>query len=219
MQAWGQGFDPLKLHMKQYPSINASTGQNFREFQAHVFDKIDGSNLRFEWSKKQGWYKFGTRHRLFDTTDPVFGSAISIWTRDWAEAMTKVARDNRWESVIAFAEFHGSNSLGGIHDPTDEHKLTLFDVAPYKKGILGPKEFLDLFGTMAIPRYFGKLNWTRDFVAKVRAGEVEGVTLEGVVGKTGSGHDLYMAKAKTQIWIDKILARYGQDEGQKIISS
>lgn len=59
--------------MKQYPSINSSNGQSFKEFVADVFDKLDGSNLRFEWSKKQGWYKFGTRHRLFDNTDPVFG--------------------------------------------------------------------------------------------------------------------------------------------------
>lgn len=205
--------------MKQYPSINSSNGQSFKEFVADVFDKIDGSNLRFEWSKKQGWYKFGTRHRLFDNTDPVFGKAISIWSKDWAEPMAKIARDSRWDSVIAFAEFHGPNSLGGVHDPNDEHKLTVFDVAPYKKGILGPKEFLKTFGHLEIPRYLGKVNWTRDFVAKVRADEIEGVTLEGVVGKSGEGHDLYMAKAKTLRWIDKILARYGQEEGQKLISS
>ncbi len=205
--------------MKQYPSINSSNGTSFREFVADVFDKVDGSNLRFEWSKKQGWYKFGTRTRLFDTSDPVFGSAISIWTKDWAEEMAKIAKDNRWESVIAYAEFHGPNSLGGLHDPKDEHELTLFDVAPYKKGLLGPKEFLKLFGHLAIPTYLGKINWTRDFVAKVRAGEVAGITEEGVVGKTGSGHDLYMAKAKTQVWVDKILARYGAEEGGKIISS
>lgn len=205
--------------MKSYPSINSSNGTSFREFVADVFDKVDGSNLRFEWSKKQGWYKFGTRTRLFDTSDPIFGKVIAIWTKDWAEEMGKIARDNRWESVIAYAEFHGANSLGGLHDPNDEHKLTLFDVAPYKKGLLGPKEFLKLFGHLAIPTYLGKVNWTRDFVAKVRAGEVAGVTCEGVVGKTGSGHDLYMAKAKTQTWIDKILVRYGQEEGNKILSS
>lgn len=205
--------------MKQYPSINSSTGQAFREFQAHVFDKLDGSNLRFEWSKKQGWYKFGTRSRLFDTSDPVFGGAIAIWNKDWAESMAKIAKDNRWESVIAFAEFYGPNSFAGNHDVADEHKLTLFDVAPYKKGILGPKEFLKTFGHLDIPNYLGKLNWTRDFVAQVRAGEIPGITFEGVVGKSGEGHDLYMAKAKTQAWVDKVLSRYGEVEGQKIISS
>ncbi len=40
--------------MKSYPSILGSTGQNFTEFDSFVFDKADGSNLRFEFSKKQG---------------------------------------------------------------------------------------------------------------------------------------------------------------------
>ena len=29
-----------------------------------AFDKIDGSNLRFEWSRKRGFYKFGTRKMI-----------------------------------------------------------------------------------------------------------------------------------------------------------
>ena len=45
--------------MKTYPSIARSSGQSFREFDAHVFEKIDGSNLRFEWSEKRGWHKSG----------------------------------------------------------------------------------------------------------------------------------------------------------------
>jgi hypothetical protein len=42
-----------------------------------------------------------------------------------------------------------------------------------------------------------------------------------MVGKAGDGatHDLVMAKAKTQAWIDAILARYGEAEGAKLIES
>ena len=205
--------------MKSYPSIPRSTGQSFHEFDAFVFDKIDGSNLRWEWSKKSGWYKFGTRTRLFDLTDPVFGPAIDVFHSTLSEGLEKAARDERWDRMICFTEFWGSKSFAGTHAPNDPKNLTLFDVAPYKRGILGPKEFCKLFGHLPTAALLGTFRWTRGFVEQVRRGEIEGVTDEGVVGKAGEGHDLTMAKAKTQIWVDKVLARYGEVEGSKIVSS
>lgn len=201
--------------MKAYPSIP----RDFQEFDAYVFDKLDGSNLRWEWSKKSGWYKSGTRTRLFDETDLVFGGAPEVFRRTLAEPLEKVARDNRWERMIAFTEFWGPRSFAGVHEPDDPKTLTLFDVNPHKKGILGPREFLKLFEHLDIPRFLGTQRWTRGFVQKVRNGELEGVTEEGVVGKGGEGHKLVMAKAKTQVWIDKVLARYGIEQGQKIVDS
>src|SRR5579885_1806230 len=122
--------------MKSYPSIPASTGTSFKELtDAWVFAKPDGSNLRFEWSKKRGWYKYGTRTRLFDASDPGFGKAIELW-KEPEEVIVKVAKDERWESMVCFAEFHGPNSFVGVHDPADQHVLSLFDVAANKKGFL-----------------------------------------------------------------------------------
>ena len=41
--------------MKEYPAIAQSIGTAVRELpNAYVFDKLDGSNLRFEWNKKKG---------------------------------------------------------------------------------------------------------------------------------------------------------------------
>ena len=205
--------------MKSYPSIPRSTGQDFQEFEAYVFDKLDGSNLRFEWARKSGWYKHGTRTRLFDESDPVFGGDPAIFRQTLSEPLEKVARDQRWDRMIVFVEFWGPRSLGGLHEPDDEKRLTLFDVNPHKKGILGPREFLKLFSDLDIPRFLGTQRWTRGFVDLVRRGEIDGITDEGVVGKAGEGHKLTMAKAKTQSWIDKILARYGEEEGKKIVES
>jgi hypothetical protein len=209
--------------MKQYPSIESGYGQSFVDFQAHVFDKLDGSNLRFEWSRKQGWHKFGTRYRLFDKTDPVFAPAIPIWNNMFGEPMAKIAIDNRWQRVVAFAEFWGPGSLGGLHDPNTSKQLTLFDVSPYKQSLLEPREFLKLFSHLPIPNYLGKLHWTRDFVRKVYEGEIGSVTFEGVVGKAasshGSSHPPIMFKAKTKAWLDAIMTRYGEVEGKKIIES
>jgi hypothetical protein len=205
--------------VKTYPSIPRSTGQDFQEFDAYVFDKLDGSNLRWEWARKSGWYKHGTRSRLFDETDEVFGPAIPLFQKTLAEPLEKIARDERWERMIVFVEFWGPRSLGGLHEPSDEKRLTLFDVNPHKKGILGPQSFLKMFGHLDIPYFLGTTKWTRGFVEQVRRGEIPNITDEGVVGKAGEGHKLIMAKAKTQAWIDKILARYGEAEGRKIVES
>lgn len=204
--------------MKSYPSIPQSTGQSFREFQAYVFDKIDGSNLRFEWARKSGWGKFGTRNRLFDESDPVFGEAIPLFFDTLAEPLEKIAHMENWERVTVYAEFWGEKSFAGLHEPGDPKTLTLFDVAPHKKGLLGPEEFLKKFDHLPTPKCLGQVNWTRDFVRRVREGELEGVTFEGVVGKSGEGHKLIMAKAKTQAWVDVVRSRCG-DYADHIISS
>jgi hypothetical protein len=206
--------------MKKYPSIILSKDKDFQEeFTAYVFDKLDGSNLRFEWDSKKGWYKFGTRNRLFDESDEVFGIAVSLFMDTLAESIETIARQQKWKGVIAFAEFWGKNSFAGEHDPADQKYLTLFDINPFKKGIIGPEQFLDLFGSLSIPGFLGKIKWTRDFVQTVRAGSVEGITFEGVVGKAGEGHRLIMRKAKTRAWIDKVFEKFGTIEGEKIINS
>jgi hypothetical protein len=202
--------------MKSYPSIP----KTFQEFDAYVFDKIDGSNLRFEWSKKQKWHKFGTRSRLFDQSDEIFGCAIPRFKETLADQLEKIAIDNRWESVIVFCEFWGETSFAGTHEPTDDKYLTLFDIAPFKKGILGPKEFLKLTKDIKyVPKFFGIERWTRGFVQRVYDGEYNpGITFEGIVGKAGSGHDLVMAKAKTAEWIREVYLRFAEKADQIVES-
>jgi len=227
--------------VKEYPSISSSVGQRFRELpSAYVFDKLDGSNLRFEWNRKRGWYKYGTRSRLFDEKDPDFGEAIPLFQGTLAEPLTKICRDERHDQVVVFCEFWGRKSFAGLHEKDDLKRLTLFDIAVHKRGVLGPKEFLRLTKPLQetsclddngvrvplVPYFFGQHNWTRAFVENIRNTpeavlDRGAISFEGVVGKTGDGrtHNLVMAKAKTQKWIDAVLAKYGPKEGQKIIES
>jgi hypothetical protein len=212
--------------MKEYPSIPQSIGTAFREMpNAYVFDKLDGSNLRFEWSRKRGWHKSGTRERLFDTTDPIFGEALPLFQQTLAEPLTRTFRDQRWDTAVVFCEFWGPGSFAGVHVPGEPKRLTILDVAPHKQGILGPRDFLDLFlgrwflpERFEVPRFLGITRWTRGYVDSVRRGDVEGVTFEGVVGKAGEGHHQIRSKAKTQAWIDQVLARHGS-AGQAIVDS
>lgn len=228
--------------MKDYPSIPRSTGQMFRAFRAHVFDKLDGSCIRAEWSRKRGWFKFGSRSRLLDTSDPILGPAVPLFQGSLAEPLTKLATDQRWQHLIVFAEYWGQKSFAGSHEPGDLKHLTLFDICPDKRGIAGPVTFLKLCGHLPIPRYLGEVNWTREFVERVRqhitftfdtssdlvsrtceapfySDGCPMVGFEGVVGKAGEGHKLVMAKAKTQAWIDKVYQRYGPEAGKRIVES
>jgi len=202
--------------MKSYPSIPRSS----HEFKAHTFDKIDGSNLRFEWNRKNGWIKYGTRNRLFDLTDEVFGNAIPLFHETMAETIHNIAKAERWESVIAFAEFWGRHSFAGIHFNDEPKYLTLFDVAPYKKGLLPPIDFRKLFeDKVPTAKYLGNFNWTSDFRTRVWKKELDGITFEGVVGKAKDGKKIIMSKAKTQAWIESVKLRYSPEESNRIINS
>jgi len=206
--------------MKSYPSIPRSTGQSFVEFDAFVFDKLDGSNLRFQWSRKAGWYKFGTRTRLFDARDPDFSEALPLFALEFAEPLEGIARQQRWEQLTVFAEFYGADSFAGIHQAGDSKQLSIIDVAPYGKGLLPPRDFLKLIATqVATPTFLGKIRWTRGFVERVRAGEVSDITFEGVVGKAEGRQGLVMAKAKTQAWLDRVRALYSHEQAERIINS
>ena len=209
--------------MKQYPQILGAPSE-VRRFKAYVFDKLDGSNIRFEWSKKQGFYKFGTRRRLLDPFDPIYGPAIDIFFAKYAEKLSKIFRELKWERCMSYAEYFGPESFAGIHSEDDikdnDMDIVLFDVSVHRKGLLGPREFLDTFKNhVELPRFLGIQNWGPELVRKVRAGELGGVTFEGIVGKAGSGHKLVMRKAKSQIWIDMVKARYNREEAAKIINS
>jgi hypothetical protein len=208
--------------VKSYPSIPGSIGQDFRAIPgAYIFDKLDGSQVRAEWTKKAGWAKFGTKKRLLDTTDEHLGEAVTVFRATMEEGLTRLARDNRWRHLVVFMELHGPGSFAGQHVEGEEKTLTLFDLCPDKRGVLGPRQFLRLTRKLKVPvvELLDQRNWTQGFVQEVREGNVPGVTFEGVVGKAGDGHKLVMAKAKTQAWIDKVYATFGEGMGNRIVYS
>lgn len=185
--------------MKQYPSI---TNQVVPNLFVCAFDKLDGSNIRAEWHKKKGFWKFGTKTRLVDASDPIFGQAPELIRSKYEQALSDKFKEERQENTICFFEFFGANSEFGIH--VDEpHDVVLIDVNLYKKGIMSPKEFLRWFGHLHIPNlvYSGFAHY--DFVQNVRAGTLHGITHEGVVCKTGQLNPK-MFKIKTNAWLEKL---------------
>ena len=216
--------------MNEYPPIPAARGTAFREFDAHLFDKLDGVNLRWAWRAGRGWHKQGTRTRLFDASDPEFGPAVALFSETLAAPLERIARKARWGSLLVFTEYHGPHSFVGLAPPGDPMMLTVFDAAPDEGDLLAPSDFRRAFeGVISTPAYLGFERWTRGLVERVRAGEMSGLTFEGVVGKTGAsvserraGRDrfgLIMAKAKTQAWIDKVQSLHDPQTARRILES
>lgn len=196
--------------MKTYPSID----REVRNTPIYAFDKLDGNNIRAEWSRKKGFWKFGSRKRLLDESDELIGEAQQLVLDKYEENLSRIFRDQRWQKAIAFFELHGPRSFIGQHHPEDQKTVTLFDVAGDKKGLLEPRTFLRTFDKVETAPLLYQGNANSLFVAEVEEGRLEGMTFEGVVckGKYVSPGRPLMFKVKNRAWIEKVRAHCHGDE-------
>lgn len=206
--------------MKTYPHIPQAKGQKFEGLgQVDVFDKLDGNNLRFEFSKKQGWHKFGSRKMMIDATHEHFGPAVIHFMSGLDQDILKCFKRTP-DKLVVFAEWWGPNSFAGEHLPGEQLTLSVFDACVNNKGWLAPTDFRRTFeGEIPTPEWLGRFNWTRGFVHQVLVGNLDGITLEGVVGKTMKGNQLKMGKAKTKAWLDKLYLKYNKEMADQIANS
>jgi hypothetical protein len=209
--------------MKDYPSIPyIADGLPSGEFW-YVFDKLDGSNIRAEWSRKKkggkATWRFGRRHGLLDDTNEFLPEAQDLIRKQCCGILEKLFWDRMWERATAFFEFRGENSFAGHHQ-NEEHTVTLIDVAVYKKGLLEPGKLIKMFGDLPLPGilFRGQLDEDdeRELIERIHADELEGVTSEGVVFKSARferklGHPL-MFKVKTEAWKQRLKEFVGGDE-------
>jgi len=180
-----------------------------------AFDKLDGSNLRFEFSQKRGFYKFGTRNVMIDESNEQFGFAIKLFKDKYEEGLTKIFKSKTYRHIISFvcfAELIGTKSAFGQHDfQNDKFDIVLFDIIQYKKGFIPPKQFIKDFGHLGIPRVIYEGNLNMELVQKVKNNEYclsEGVICKGVI-KTKKGNDnIYTCKIKTNDWFDRLKSRH-----------
>lgn len=200
--------------MKQYPSIPHAKQAGYGR-PCLAFDKLDGSNIRAEWNGKRGWCKFGARTRMIDERDEQFGHAVVLFQETLADELERRFREREWKKLgvrhfVVFCEYVGPNSFAGYHpDPAESMQLVLFDVNPAPRGFLPPKEFLARFGDLPVPRVVYEGNFNRELVERVRLGELDGVTFEGIVAKGVENKQVWMAKAKSAAWIDRLRSEKG----------
>ena len=196
--------------MKTYPSIDREVTNE----PIYAFDKLDGNNIRAEWSRKKGFWKFGSRGRLLDPSDELVGEAQQLVLDKYGDSLAKIFREQRWQKAIAFFELHGPRSFIGQHHPEDEKTVTLFDVAGDKKGIIEPRDYLRTFGDLDMAPLLYQGNSNSLFQSEVEEGRLEGMTFEGVVckGKNVSPGRPLMFKIKNKAWLDKVRAHCHGDE-------
>jgi hypothetical protein len=199
--------------MKTYPKIEY-LANDFIGNKVWAFDKLDGSNLRFEWSKKRGWYKFGTRKTMISELDPNFGSAIPIFLNKYGDDLDRVFKKkySTAQSIVVFGEYLGDNSFAGQHIETDKKDVILFDVNVYKKGFIEPQEFVDNFGHLDTAKLIYNDIFDEDFIKSVKLNQYnlkEGVICKGL--RKTKGDDLvWMTKIKCNHWLEKVKKIYGE---------
>src|SRR4051812_48734127 len=105
--------------MLHYPKIPSSEG--CPGGKCFAFEKIDGTNLHFDWDRDFGWHAFGTRRDVFNLTPdgiaafnaahPGLEDAASLFQAalaDRLDAIFRAAPDfEAHQEMRAFAEYAG----------------------------------------------------------------------------------------------------------------
>lgn len=202
--------------MKEYPTIPKEAN---KDLYYYVFGKHDGSNIRGEWTKKNGFTKFGTRHQLLDPEDTSnkLQKAVPI-IQSYSVDISKILSKLQIDKATLFFEFFGPNSFAGNHLETDNFKAVLFDVDIYKKGLMMPDEFLKNIQKNLDPEitqellYQGKIN--QELITAVKNSTLENMPLEGVVAKARNPKKTLMPimfKIKSNAWLHKLKNFCGDD--------
>lgn len=201
--------------MKHYPHIEYWNQCKFGE-TVWGFEKLDGSNIRAEWSKKRGFYKFGTRNWMIDEKHPQFGKAVTLFRNKYEEGLSKIFTDKKEyreiRNFVTFAEYFGEKSFAGYHETDDIMDIVLFDVSMFQKGWIKPKDFIDNFNHLGIPRLMYHGNFNRSLINDVREGRFdvkEGIMAKGL-RRTKGDELVWMTKIKTQAWFDKLKWKLGE---------
>ena len=196
--------------MKQYPKIPHWYKIHFGG-DCVAFYKEDGTNMRFEWSKKRNkWYKFGTRNNVITLNDEIYGQGIEIFLEKYSEKLIDVfhTKYKNVESVVVFCEYFGENSFAGQHYHNDKKELRLFDVSLYKRGFVSPYEFIDNFGHLDITKVIYQGKYNNELVDNVRNNIFclnEGVICKGIIEKT-----IWQSKIKTNTWLERLEKEKGK---------
>lgn len=194
--------------MQQYPTINKEviSSQDY-----YVFDKLDGSNIRVEFSLKNGFNKFGTRKKLMSDDSGILNSSKDLIIQK-EQYVHDIFKKNKWTSGTLFFEFYGDNSFAGFHDENDFFKVALIDAHISNIGYLSPKDYLKSFDSIEMATFFGIHKLNKNLIEKVNNGDFENMTFEGIIGKASIKNKIMRCKIKNNAWLEKLKHKCGDDD-------
>lgn len=197
------------------PSIESlSTSRIARSTPCYAFSKLDGSNLRVEWSKKQGFSKFGTRQELFDATHSIFGEAVTRWTDDVGPQVLKHLKKldasmlNTAKKITIFGEFYGAHSFADSH-VAEQHVIKVFDIEVAGQGFIEPKVFAGLSKSSDIyVPFLGIHSFNTPLIESVYEStfdcQCDQETPEGIILKHAVRGEILRSKLKTKAWLERL---------------
>jgi len=206
--------------MKEYPMIEKLLleGNNF-----FCFDKLDGSNVRCEFNIKKGFVKFGSRTQLFDEKSNDLGKYAIPLIKELESKMIQILKQNRIEKGTCFFEFYGPSSFAGNHNWEESHSVALIDVWIEKKGMVDPKDFIQMFESeeIKLPKllHYGSID--SEFINQVKTSTLEGMTFEGVICKAkkpAKQHYCPAVKIKSTAWLEKLKGICSSEEEFNLLS-
>jgi hypothetical protein len=203
--------------MKEYPTIEY-WNHGIMNSPVIAFNKMDGSNIRCEWSKKRGFYKFGTRHNMIDKNSD-FWPAVILFLEKYDEPLNRLFRDHKdyrnIQSITTYSEYYGENSFAGMHKSDDIMQTILFDVWLHQKGWVEPRKFKDDFMKFGIPSVVYEGNLNHSFIQMVKNNEFdnlkEGVVAKGIQETKRVDKRVWMVKIKTNAWLDRLKNKFGEE--------
>lgn len=187
--------------------------------QCVAFEKYDGTNIHWVW-KNGYWAEFGTRRdrfpfnmtgiRQFEAVHPELKEAIHCFDEGrFLHIFLEENQKYKDKETIIFTEFFGPNSFAGSHQPKDKMQFAIIDVQVDGK-ILPPEEFLEDFGRdfhyFVSPNVVFKGKFTGQLFVDVRKGKYD--VKEGVVVKGIANGQVYMAKIKTEAYMEKLKDKF-----------
>ncbi len=218
--------------MEIYPSIPSRLPDKYFGKEFYWFPKYDGQNFRAEWNNKKGWYKFGSKNKLVDSTDKYWKKAIDLFMGTTGSYLDKYLKNKGNRSCIAFCEYWGRSSFAGVHALEKEMYMTIVDLKIDKKGFVAPCNFYPMIDELAYETKYCDPNcitfndvYNEERIEAVSKGALyldvpeqsleyvkysgQPCTFEGVIGKRMEGNQLIMVKLKTNAWREQIKATFG----------
>jgi hypothetical protein len=206
-----------------YPKIPDTTGCMLKK--CIVFEKLDGTNIHFT-IRKGKWTSYGTRRDDFNTlinngsegeaefikAHPELDGVLKCQPHDLIiidEIIHASEKLSKVEELILFMEYFGYSSFAGQHKRDEEHTLTLFD-AQIDGRMMLPEEFLKDFRVEEFPEYFPQIiykgKYSGQLVEDIRNGKYP--VIEGAVIKGEIDGQVYMAKVKTNTYMEKLKEQF-----------